>query len=249
MGQKVNPNGFRLGVIKNWDSIWFVDKKNFAKVLHEDIKVRNFILNYNFGIEESGASKKKLSPAEISKVEIFRKPDRLTVIISSSRPGIIIGVNGESITKLTKKISKFTTSKVEIKIKEIKKAETNAQLIANNVAKQLMNRGSFRKVMKKAMGDARKAGLSGVKISCSGRLGGADMARTEWYRDGRIPLHTLRADIEYGTSTAFTTYGTTGVKVWTFSREILKKNLKEDAGQVVKKTPQRKGNTKKSEEE
>ncbi len=248
MGQKVNPVGFRLGVIKSWDSVWFVDKKNYAKVLHEDLKIRNFILNYNFGVEESGTSRKKLSPAEISKVEIFRKPDRLTVIISSSRPGIIIGVNGESISKLTKKISKLTTSKVEIKIKEVKKAEVNAQLIANNVARQLMNRGSFRKVMKKAMTDARKSGLSGIKISCSGRLGGADMARTEWYRDGRIPLHTLRADIEYGTSTAYTTYGTTGVKVWTFSREILKRNLKEDAGQVVKKAPPKKTAAKKTEE-
>ena len=247
MGQKVNPNGFRLGIIRSWDSIWFVDKKNYSKVLHEDIKIRNFILNYNFGIEESGASKKKLSPAEISRVEIFRKPDKLTVIISSSRPGIIIGVNGDSITKLTKKVSKFTNSKVEIKIKEIKKAEINAQLIANNVAKQLMNRGSFRRVMKKAMSDARKSGLVGIKISCSGRLGGADMARTEWYRDGKIPLHTLRADVDYGTSTAFTTYGTTGVKVWTFSKEILKKNLKEDAGQVVKKAPVKKGNSKKGE--
>lgn len=244
MGQKVNPNGLRLGIIRNWESVWFVDKKNYAKALHEDIVIRKFIKNFNFSNADDANSRNKSVSSEIANVEIFRKPDRLTVVINSSRPGVIIGANGENITNLTKQISKLTDAKVEVKIKEIKKPEINAQLIANGIAKQLMNRIPFRKAMKKAMADAKKSGVNGIKVECSGRLGGADMARTEWYREGRIPLHTLRADIDYGVSTAFTTYGTTGVKVWVFTKEILKRDLKEDAGQIVKKTRK----SKKSEE-
>jgi small subunit ribosomal protein S3 len=244
MGQKVNPIGLRVGIIKNWDSVWYMDKKSYSKSLHEDIKIRQYVNSYNFGNEDK--NKSKGSSGEISKIEIYRKPDRVTVIINSSRPGIIIGSNGENITNITKMISKITSSKVEVKIKEIKKPESNAQLVANNIAKQIMNRIPFRKAMKKVMADAKKSGVGGIKVSCSGRLGGADMARTEWYREGRIPLHTLRADIDYGVSTAFTTYGTTGVKVWVFNKEILKRDVKEDAGQIVKKAPKR--NTKKSEE-
>ncbi|OHD14113.1 MAG: 30S ribosomal protein S3 [Spirochaetes bacterium GWD1_27_9] len=243
MGQKVNPIGLRVGIIKNWNSIWYVDKKNYAKVLHEDIKIRECIYKYNFTNEDN--TRKKMTSSEIANVEIMRKPDRVTVIINSSRPGVIIGANGENILRLTKEISKLTSSKVEVKIKEIKKPEINAQLIANGIAKQIMNRIPFRKAMKKAMADAKKSGVSGIKVECSGRLGGADMARTEWYREGRIPLHTLRADIDYGVATALTTYGTTGIKVWVFSKEILKKDIKEDAGQIVKKA---KKSGKKSEE-
>jgi small subunit ribosomal protein S3 len=233
MGQKVNPNGLRIGIIRTWDSIWYMDKKNFAKSLHEDIKIRKFIGKFNFGTEEKG--KNKSSSGEISKVEIYRKPDRITVIINSSRPAVIIGSNGMNIMEITKMISKITSLKVEVKIKEIKKPEINSQLIANNVAKQIQNRIPFRKAMKKAIADAKKSGVNGIKIQCSGRLGGADIARTEWYREGRIPLHTLRADVDYGSSTAFTTYGTTGIKVWIFNKEILKKDIKEDAGQIIKK--------------
>lgn len=243
MGQKVNPVGLRLGINKTWDSVWFVDKKNYAKSLHEDLKIKDIIEAYNYSNEDQKKGKKVT--AEISKVEIYRKPDRITILISSSRPGVVIGPDGKNIQDLTAKIAKMTSSKVDIKIKEIKKPEINAKLIANNVAKQLMGRVPFRRAMKKVMADAKKGGVNGIKIQCSGRLGGADMARTEWYREGRIPLHTLRADIDYGVSTASTTYGATGIKVWVFNKEILKKDIKEDAGQLIKK--QKKG-AKKGEE-
>jgi small subunit ribosomal protein S3 len=243
MGQKVNPNGLRIGIIRTWDSVWYMDKKNFAKSLHEDIKIREFVNKFSFGGDEK--NKAKSTSGEIAKIEIYRKPDRITVIINSSRPGVIIGSNGENILAITKMISKITSLKVEVKIKEIKKPEINSQLIASNVAKQIQNRIPFRKAMKKAISDAKKSGINGIKIQCSGRLGGADMARREWYRDGRIPLHTLRADVDYGSSTAFTTYGTTGIKVWIFNKEILKKDIKEDAGQIIKKA---KKGPKKSEE-
>ena len=245
MGQKVNPNGLRLGIIKTWDSIWYVDKKNYAKSLHEDLRIRKYIMSFNYGIEK-GKGKAKTSGAEISKIQIFRKPDRVTIVINTSRPGVVIGVDGKIIQEITKRVAEITSSKVDVKIKEIKRPEINATLIAENVAKQIEGRFPFRRIMKKAITDAKKAGVSGIKIQCSGRLGGADMARTEWYRDGRIPLHTLRADIEYGTATAFTTYGTTGVKVWVFNKEIFKKDLKEDAGQLIKKP--KKGKKEETEE-
>ena len=233
MGHKVNPIGLRLGVVKSWDSIWYVDKKYYIKALHEDLKIRLFFKTYNFGIDKK--SKKKKISAEISKIEIFRKPDRVTVVINTSRPGVVIGVDGKKIQEITQKVSKITLSKVDIKIKEIKRPEMDAQLIANNIARQLVARIAFRRVMKKAISEAKKTGVGGIRVQCAGRLGGADMARTEWYKDGRIPLHTLRADINYGKAIAFTTYGTTGVKVWVFSKEILKKDIKEDAGQLIRK--------------
>lgn len=232
MGQKVNPIGLRLGVVKNWESIWYADKKNYKKALLEDIKIREFILKYPFGTDKS--KNKKVTP-EIAKIEILRKPDRILIIIHSSRPGVVIGVDGKNIMDISKEIGKIVSLKIEIKIKEIKQPEKDAQLIANTIARQLKNRVPFRRAMKRAITDAKKAGIGGIKIQCSGRLGGADMARTEWYREGRIPLHTLRADIDYGVATAFTTYGTTGVKVWVFKREVLKRELKTDAGQLVKK--------------
>ncbi|MCG8571486.1 MAG: 30S ribosomal protein S3 [Spirochaetes bacterium] len=231
MGQKVNPVGIRIGVTKNWDSVWYADKKGYKKALHEDIQIRKLINDYQFSPDKD----KKVSP-EISKIEILRKPDRVLVVVHSSRPGVIIGVDGKHIMDISSKINKIVSLKVEVKIKEIKQPEKDAQLIANNVARQLTNRMPFRRVMKKAIADAKKSGVGGIKIQCSGRLGGADMARTEWYREGRIPLHTLRADIDYGLSTAFTTYGTTGVKVWIFKREVLKREAKTDAGQLVKKS-------------
>jgi len=233
MGQKVNPIGFRLGIIKNWNSVWFVDKKNYAKALHEDLLIRKYINEFNYGIDKK--SRIKGSSAEISDIQIFRKPDRVTVVINTSRPGVVIGVDGKIIQQITKKVSDITSSKVDVKIKEIKRPEINATLIAENIAKQLVGRFPFRRVMKKAITEAKKAGVAGIRVQCSGRLGGADMARTEWYREGRIPLHTLRADIDYGIATAFTTYGTTGVKVWIFHKEVFKKDLKEDAGQLIKK--------------
>lgn len=231
MGQKVNPIGLRIGINKNWDSIWFSEKKNYAKFLHEDIKIRNLIQNYNFG----GDDKNRKVLSDISKVEIFRKPDRITIVLHTSRAGVVVGVDGKNINELTKKISKITSSKIEIKIKEIKKPEINATLVAANIAKQIMNRVPFRRAMKKVMADAKKMNIGGIKVQCSGRLGGADIARTEWYREGRIPLHTLRADIDYGTASALTTYGITGIKVWIFHREVFKKDIKEDAGQLVKR--------------
>lgn len=233
MGHKVNPTGLRVGIVKTWDSVWFSDKKNYIKALHEDLLVRKFINEYNYGADKKNINKK--TSAEIAGIQIFRKPDRVTIVVNTSRPGVVIGTDGKIIQEITSYISKLTSSKVDVKIKEIKNPEVNAQLIAENVAKQLTGRLPFRRIMKKAISDAKKMGIGGIKIQCSGRLGGAEMARTEWYREGRVPLHTLRADITYGHSTAFTTYGTNGVKVWIFNKEILKKDVKEDAGQLIKK--------------
>ncbi len=234
MGQKINPIGLRLGIIKDWNSVWFLDKKTYAKALHEDLKIRKLINAFNFG-GESNKKDKKVS-AEISKVEILRKPERVVVIINSVRPGVIIGPEGKNIQLLTKEIAKISKSKIEVKIKEIKKPEIDAQIIADNVAKQIKGRFPFRRAMKKSMADAKKFGVGGIRIQVSGRLNGADMARTEWYKEGRVPLHTLRADIDYGVSTAHTTYGATGVKVWVFHNEVLKRDVKDDAGQLIKKS-------------
>lgn len=244
MGQKVNPVGLRVGIIKTWDSIWYADKKSYIKNLHEDIKIKKLIEGFKFSKENEKDPKKAISP-EIAKVEILRKPDRVLIIIHSSRPGVVIGAEGKNIADLSKLIADMVSLKVEIKIKEDKQPEKNAQLIAQNVAKQLQNRIPFRRAMKKAISDAKKAGVGGIKIQCSGRLGGADMARTEWYKEGRVPLHTLRADIDYGTATAHTTYGCTGVKVWVFKKEILKRESITDAGKVVKSP--KKNNNKKNE--
>lgn len=235
MGQKVNPIGLRLGIIRTWSSVWYADKKNYAKALHEDLAIRKFIKDFNFtGEAKSYAQHLKTSP-EISNIEIYRKPDRIIVVINTSRPGVVIGADGKNIQEISKYIANLTSLKVNVKIKEIKKPEIDAQLVAENVARQIAARLPFRRIMKKVIQDAKKAGVNGIKVAVSGRLGGAEIARTEWYREGRIPLHTLRADIDYGTATAFTTYGTTGVKVWIFHREIIKKDLKEDAGQLVKR--------------
>ena len=207
MGQKVNPHGLRVGVIKDWDSKWYAEA-DFADCLVEDYQIRKFL-------------KKKLYSAGVSKIEIERTSDRVKIIISTAKPGMIIGKGGAEIEKVRAELQKMTTKKVVVDIKEVKRPDREAQLVAENIAQQLENRISFRRAMKSCMGRAMKSGAKGIKVTCSGRLGGADMARTETYSDGTIPLHTLRADIDYGFAEADTTYGKTGVKVWIYKGEIL----------------------------
>ncbi|MCR5595787.1 MAG: 30S ribosomal protein S3 [Lachnospiraceae bacterium] len=208
MGQKVNPHGLRVGVIKDWDSRWYADDKEFADNLVEDYNIREFL-------------KKKLFSAGVSKIEIERASDRAKVIIYTAKPGIVIGKGGAEIEVLKKELSKFTDKKLTVDIKEIKKPDRDAQLVAENIAGQLENRVSFRRAMKSCMGRTMKAGALGIKAAVAGRLGGADMARTEFYSEGTIPLQTLRADIDYGFAEADTTYGKVGVKVWIYKGEIL----------------------------
>jgi small subunit ribosomal protein S3 len=207
LGQKTNPIGNRLGIIKTWDSRWFA-KKDYAGLLHEDLSIRRLI-------------KANLFHAGVAKVEIERAGQKVRVIIHTARPGIIIGKKGAEVDKLKKDLEKFSGKQVAIDIKEIRKPEIDAQLVAENIALQLEKRVAFRKAMKKAVASARRFGAQGVKVSCSGRLGGAEIARTEWYREGRVPLHTFRADIDYGVTEAKTTYGRLGIKVWVFKGEIL----------------------------
>ncbi len=211
MGQKVNPVGLRIGVIRTWDSRWYADKKNYSNYILEDVRIRKFVKN-------------RLSHAGVSKVEIERSSKRIKLRIFSARPGIIIGKKGADIAQLKDEISKLTTQEVLIDIQEVRKPEADAQLIAENVALQLMKRTAFRRAMKRGVSSAMRFGVQGVKIICSGRLAGAEMARTEWYREGRVPLHTLRADIEYGFAEAKTTYGIIGIKVFVFNGEVLKKD-------------------------
>jgi small subunit ribosomal protein S3 len=212
LGQKVNPIGFRLGVIRSWDSKW-VSRKNYAKWLHEDIVLRRYI-------------RKHLERAGISRVFIERAGDKAKVNVHTARPGIVIGKRGAGVESLKKELQKKVESEVFLNIREVRKAEVDAQLVAENVASQLVNRVAFRRAMKKAVSTSLKFGARGIKIHCAGRLGGAEMARREWYREGRVPLHTLRADIDYGLAVAKTTYGTIGVKVWIFKGEILERSRK-----------------------
>ena len=207
MGQKVNPHGLRVGVIKGWDSRWYAEG-DFSDYLVEDHKIREFL-------------KKKLYSAGVSKIEIERASDRVRVIIHTAKPGVIIGKGGAEIEVTKKELSGLTDKKVLIDIQEIKRPDKDAQLVAENIAQQLENRVSFRRAMKSCMGRTMKSGALGIKTSCSGRLGGADMARTEFYSEGTIPLQTLRADIDYGFAEADTTYGKVGVKVWIYKGEIL----------------------------
>ncbi|HWP45940.1 MAG TPA: 30S ribosomal protein S3 [Candidatus Limnocylindrales bacterium] len=210
MGQKVNPIGLRLGIIKTWNSKWYAEK-NYADLLHEDLKIRNFV-------------KDKLSHAGISKVEIERAAEKTTVNIHTARPGIIIGRKGAEVDKLKKSLQALTGKQIQVNIYEVRRAELDAQLVAENIALQLERRVSFRRAMKRSVSSAMRLGAYGIKVSCSGRLDGSEMARTEWYREGRVPLHTLRADIDYGFSQALTTYGLIGVKVWIFKGEVLSRN-------------------------
>jgi small subunit ribosomal protein S3 len=211
MGQKTNPIGFRLGVIKSWESRWF-SEKDYSKLLQEDITIRKFLI-------------KKLSSAGISKVVIERPAKLAKITIHTSRPGVIIGKKGSDIEKLKKDIGNITEGEVSINILEIKKPELDSQLVADNIAQQLERRVAFRRAMKRAVQSAMRLGALGIRVNCSGRLGGAEIARTEWYREGRVPLHTLRADIDYGVSRANTTYGICGVKVWIFKGEKFDKDV------------------------
>jgi small subunit ribosomal protein S3 len=207
LGQKVNPIGFRLGVIRTWDSKWYA-KADYAKLLHEDLKLRNFL-------------KKRLYNSGVSKIEIERAANKAKINIFTARPGLIIGKKGSEVETLKKDLAKLTDKEVYLNIQEVRKPELDAQLVAENVALQLERRVAFRRAMKKSVTSSLKFGAKGIRITCSGRLGGAEMSRTEWYREGRVPLHTLRADIDYGFAEAKTTYGIIGVKVLIFKGEVL----------------------------
>lgn len=210
MGQKTNPIGLRLGIIRNWDANWF-DEKNVAVKLSEDIKVRNYI-----------RSRKK--KAGIARIIVERTAKQLRITINTSRPGVIIGRSGKDITQLEEELKKVTQKDVKILISEVKRPELDALLVADNIAQQLEGRISFRRAMKQSVSAAMRMGAFGIRVMCAGRLGGAEMARTEQYKEGRIPLHTLRADIDYGTATAMTIYGAIGIKVWICKGEIIGKN-------------------------
>lgn len=207
MGQKVNPVGFRLGITGTWKSKWY-EERNYAKWLHEDLKLREYI-------------KKKHYTTGISSIEIERSPNKVKITVFTAKPGIVIGKRGAGVEKLKQSISRLTDNDVILNIVEVRKPELDAQLVAENIATQLERRVSFRRAMKKAVGTSMKFGAKGIRIACSGRLGGAEMSRREWYREGRVPLHTLRADISYGFALAHTTYGVIGVKVWIFRGEVL----------------------------
>ncbi len=213
MGQKVNPHGLRVGVIKDWDSKWYAEA-DFGDLLVEDYNIRKFL-------------KKKLYSAGIAKIEIERTADRVKVIVHTAKPGVVIGKGGAEIEKIKKELQKLTAKKLIVDIKEVKRPDRDAQLVAENIAAQLENRVSFRRAMKSCMGRSMKAGVLGIKTAVSGRLGGADMARTEFYSEGTIPLQTLRADIDYGFAEADTTYGKVGVKVWIYKGEVLPKKAAE----------------------
>lgn len=213
MGQKVNPNGLRIGINKDWQAKWYANNTDFSKVLANDVKIRNYI-------------EKNLKNASIAKVEIERNAKRCEVVIHSAKPGVIIGHGGEGIEELKKTLSKVAGEEIQITISDIKKADIDAQLVAENIAGQITNRASFRMAQKRAIRNAMKAGAKGIKTCVSGRLGGADMARSEGYTEGTIPLHTLRADVDYGFAEADTTFGKIGVKVWIYKGEILNKKAK-----------------------
>ena len=211
MGQKTNPIGLRLGIIKSWESKWY-SEKGLLKLLQEDINLRKFLM-------------KKLSTAGISKIVIERPAKLANITLHTSRPGVIIGKKGSDIEKLKKSISKMISGDVNINILEVKKPELDSQLVADNIAQQLEKRVAFRRAMKRAVQSAMRLGAGGIRVNCSGRLGGAEIARTEWYREGRVPLHTLRADVDYGVSRANTTYGICGVKVWIFKGEKFDRDI------------------------
>ncbi len=234
MGQKVNPVGLRLGINRTWDSRWFANKGEYGQLLHEDIKIREMLM-------------KQLKQAAVSKVVIERPHKKCRVTIYSARPGVVIGKKGADIDKLRKKVAEMTSSEDFINIVEVRKPEIDARLVAESIAQQLERRVAFRRAMKRAVQSAMRLGAEGIRINCSGRLGGAEIARLEWYREGRVPLHTLRADVDYGTATAFTTYGTCGVKVWIFKGEILehdpmaqdKRLAEQEAGPSSQRQPRR----------
>ena len=207
MGQKVNPVGLRLGINRTWDSRWYADD-NYAQLLHEDLQIRQFLF-------------KRLNQAGIGRVVIERPAKKARITIHTARPGVVIGKKGADIERLRTDVTKMTASDVHLNIVEIRKPEIEAKLVAENIAQQLVRRVAFRRAMKRAVQSAIRLGAQGIRINCGGRLGGAEIARTEWYREGRVPLHTLRADVDFGLATARTAYGTCGVKVWVFKGEIM----------------------------
>ncbi len=208
MGQKVNPIGLRIGVNRTWDSRWYAEDDDYALLLHEDLRLRKYL-------------ETRLGQAGIGRIVIERPAKKARITIHTARPGVVIGKKGADIEKLRADLSKMTGGEVHLNIVEIRKPEIEAKLVAENIAEQLARRVAFRRVMRRAIQSAMRLGAQGIRINCGGRLGGAEIARTEWYREGRVPLHTLRADIDYGEATAKTTYGTCGVKVWVFKGEIL----------------------------
>ena len=214
MGQKTNPIGLRLGIIKSWESRWF-SEKNYSELLQEDINLRKFLM-------------KKLSSAGISKIVIERPAKLANITLYTSRPGVIIGKKGSDIEKLKKAVTKMVSGDVNLNLVEIKKPELDSQLVADNIAQQLEQSVAFRRAMKRAVQSAMRLGAEGIRVNCSGRLGGAEIARTEWYREGRVPLHTLRADVDYGVSRANTTYGICGVKVWIFKGEKFEREISDN---------------------
>ena len=207
MGQKVNPIGLRVGVNRTWDSRWFAGD-DYSRMLHEDLTLRRFL-------------RKRLSQAGVSRIVIERPAKKARVTIHTARPGVVIGKKGADIEKLRQELQKLTGNEVQLNIVEIRKPEIDARLVAENIAQQLERRVAFRRAMKRAVQNAMRLGAEGIRINCAGRLAGAEIARTEWYREGRVPLHTLRADVDFGEATAMTTYGTCGVKVWVFKGEIM----------------------------
>lgn len=218
MGQKVNPKGLRIGIIKDWEGKWFADKRNYSNLLIEDVKIREYI-------------KRKLYQAGISKTQIERAANRVKISVHTAKPGIVIGRGGAEVEALRKELEKMTGKQVHVNIVEIKTPETDAQLVAENIASQLEKRIAFRRAMKQTVQRSLRLGAKGIKIACSGRLAGAEIARTEWYSEGKVPLHTLRADIDYGFAEANTTYGKIGVKVWIYKGEVLPEAKKPAAGQ------------------
>jgi small subunit ribosomal protein S3 len=208
MGQKVNPIGLRLGINRTWDSRWYAGRNEYSKLLHEDLKIRDYL-------------RERLAQAGVARIVIERPAKKARVTIHTARPGVVIGKKGADIEVIRKDLQKMTGNEVSLNIIEIRKPEIDAQLVAENIAQQLERRVAFRRAMKRAVQAAMRLGAEGIRINCSGRLGGAEIARIEWYREGRVPLHTLRADIDYGEGTAFTTYGTCGVKVWVFKGEVM----------------------------
>jgi small subunit ribosomal protein S3 len=225
MGHKINPIGMRLGIIRTWDSRWYAGK-DYAKLLHEDIELRNHL-------------RTKLSQAGVSKVVIERPAKKPRVTIYAARPGVVIGKKGQDIDTLRKELSVMAKAEVSLNIMEIRKPEIDATLVAENIAQQLERRVAFRRAMKRAVQSAMRLGAQGIRINCGGRLGGAEIARMEWYREGRVPLHTLRADVDYGVATAKTTYGTCGVKVWIFKGEILVQDPLAQDKRAAEQAPQR----------
>jgi small subunit ribosomal protein S3 len=208
MGHKMNPTGLRLGINRTWDSRWFANKYQYGALLHEDLRLRSYL-------------KKRLAQAGVARVIIERPTKKARITIHTARPGVVIGKKGQDIEKLRKDLQKMTGSEVNLNIVEIRKPELEATLVAENIANQLERRVAFRRAMKRAVQSAQRLGAQGIRITCAGRLGGAEIARTEWYHEGRVPLHTLRADIDFGEATAYTAYGACGIKVWVFKGEIL----------------------------